>query len=119
MRLNFDSAGYDTQMQTNHLSHFLLTKELFPLLEKAAKAKGEARVVNHSSSARKMPSTPLQSKYLGKNGGNLGGNGNSFIFAGARWQRYHQVLLRPSSRPSRHSHIALGDRPDSESRGRH
>ncbi|CAE7330811.1 ENV9, partial [Symbiodinium pilosum] len=26
--------GYDVQMQTNHLSHFLLTKEIFPLLEK-------------------------------------------------------------------------------------
>ncbi|WP_439101244.1 SDR family NAD(P)-dependent oxidoreductase [Congregibacter sp.] len=25
--------GYDTQMQTNHLSHFLLTAELLPLLE--------------------------------------------------------------------------------------
>tara|TARA_R110002050_G_scaffold163050_1_gene292987 strand:- start:1187 stop:1312 length:126 start_codon:yes stop_codon:yes gene_type:complete len=31
--------GFDIQMQTNHLSHFLLTKELYPLLEKAAKAK--------------------------------------------------------------------------------
>ena len=29
--------GYDTQMQTNHLSHFLLTAELYPLLEAAAK----------------------------------------------------------------------------------
>ena len=28
--------GYDIQMQTNHLSHFLLVKEIFPLLEKAA-----------------------------------------------------------------------------------
>ena len=80
-------------MQTNHLSHFLLTKELFPLLEKAAKARGEARIVNHSSGARKFPSSPLQAKYLGKNGGNLGGNGNSMLFGGARWQRYHQVPL--------------------------
>lgn len=79
-------------MQTNHLSHFLLTKELFPLLEKAAKARGEART-NHSSGARKFPSSPLQAKYLGKNGGNLGGNGNSMLFGGARWQRYHQVPL--------------------------
>ena len=78
-------------MQTNHLSHFLLTKELLPLLNKAAAAKGEARIVNHSSGARKFPSTPLQAKYLGKNGGNLGGNGNSMLFGGARWQRYHQA----------------------------
>jgi NAD(P)-dependent dehydrogenase (short-subunit alcohol dehydrogenase family) len=78
-------------MQTNHLSHFLLTKELLPLLDKAAKAKGEARVVNHSSGARKFPSSPLQAQYLGKNGGSLGGNGNSMLFGGARWQRYHQA----------------------------
>ena len=37
---------YDIQMQTNHLSHFLLTKLLWPLLEKAANEKGEARVVS-------------------------------------------------------------------------
>ena len=34
--------GYDVQMQTNHLSHFLLTKELFPQLAKAAAAAGGA-----------------------------------------------------------------------------
>ena len=85
-------SGYDVQVQTNHLSHFLLTKELFPLLAKAAASKGEARIVNHSSSARNVPSVPLQDKYFGKNGGNLGGNGNSMLFGGGRWQRYHQVL---------------------------
>ena len=84
-------AGYDTQMQTNHLSHFLLTKELFPLLSATAASKGEARIVNHSSGARDFPGSPLDAKYLGKNGGNLGGNGNSMLFGGARWQRYHQV----------------------------
>ena len=67
--------GYDVQMQTNHLSHFLLTKELFPLLERAAELRGEARVVMHSSGARKYPTGQLDAKYLGKNGGNLGGNG--------------------------------------------
>ena len=44
--------GYDVQMQTNHLSHFLLLKEIFPLLEKAAATRGEARVVHHTSLAR-------------------------------------------------------------------
>ena len=41
--------GCDTQMQTNHLSHFWLTAEVWTLLEKAASLRGEARVVNHSS----------------------------------------------------------------------
>ena len=80
-------------MQTNHLSHFLLSKELLPLLTKTANSKGEARIVNHSSGARIFPSSPLHAKYLGKNGGNLGGNGSSMLFGGARWQRYHQVPI--------------------------
>jgi len=83
--------GFDLQMQTNHLSHFLLTREVFPLLEKAAETRGEARIVNHSSMARM--GKPLDAAYLGKNGGNLGGNGNSMLFGGARWLRYHQTKL--------------------------
>ena len=47
--------GYDTQMQTNHLSHFLITAELLPLLEaEANEAAGDARIVNHSSNARHL-----------------------------------------------------------------
>ena len=65
--------GYDIQMQTNHLSHFLLTRLLFSLLEKKAESKGEARVVNHSSQAAWVPTTRLNERNLGKNGGNLGG----------------------------------------------
>ena len=45
--------GYDVQMQTNHLSHFLLTSLAWPLLQKAAELRGEARVVQHSSGARR------------------------------------------------------------------
>ena len=30
-----------TQMQTNHLSHFLLTRQVMPLLETAATLRGE------------------------------------------------------------------------------
>ena len=85
--------GYDVQMQTNHLSHFLLTMELMPLLEKTAEISGESRVVNHSSVARMNPSKELKKEYLEKNGGKLGGDGDSFIFGGARWKRYNQTKL--------------------------
>lgn len=80
-------------MQTNHLSHFLLARELMPLLEKAAAARGEARVVNHSSGARKLPPGELSAQYLGRNGGKLGGDSASMLFGGARWARYHQTKL--------------------------
>jgi NAD(P)-dependent dehydrogenase (short-subunit alcohol dehydrogenase family) len=82
--------GYDVQMQTNCLSHFLLTKELFPLLRKSA----DARVVNHSSMARM--GGPLAAEFFGKNGGSLGGNGSeeeNSTFSGPRWERYHQTKL--------------------------
>lgn len=83
--------GYDVQMQTNHLSHFLLCQALFPLLETAAKSRTEARIVFHSSLARH--GKPLASKYFGKNGGDLGGNSASMFCGGARWERYHQTKL--------------------------
>ena len=82
--------GYDVQIQTNVISHFLLTKELFPLMQKSQ----EARIVNHSSMARLGP--PLEMKYFEKNGGNLGGDGTeeeNNSFQGPRWMRYHQTKL--------------------------
>ena len=88
--------GFDVQMQTNHLSHFLLTRELMPLLERAAKASGDARVVNHSSVARMAPSKTLRPEYLEKKGGDLGGDGSGFqnaTFRGPRWLRYNQSKL--------------------------
>jgi len=88
--------GYDIQMQTNHLSHFLLTRELMALLETAAEARGGARVVNHSSIARMSPSRKLAGKYLGRNGGELGGDGlgiENIMMNGPRWQRYNQSKL--------------------------
>lgn len=90
------SDGFDVQMQTNHLSHFLLTRELMPLLERAARETGEARVVNHSSTARLNPSKELQSRFLEKKGGNLGGDGSkvqNMMFMGPRWLRYNQTKL--------------------------
>ncbi|CAE8667298.1 unnamed protein product [Polarella glacialis] len=86
--------GCDPQMQTNHLSHFLLTAEVWPLLEKAADLRGEARVVNHSSVARSMGNKPLDATYLQMNGGNLGGDELGWApFTGACWTRYQQTKL--------------------------
>ena len=64
--------GYDVQMQTNSISPFLLTKELFPLL----KASDDGRVVSHTSMARLGP--PHEAKYFSKSGGDLGGDGPTF-----------------------------------------
>lgn len=82
--------GYDVQMQTNVLSHFLITKSLFPLLKKSK----EARVINHTSMARLGP--PLEPQYFEAKGGNLGGDGTeeeNHSFQGPRWARYHQTKL--------------------------
>lgn len=88
--------GYDTQMQTNHLSHFLLTAELFPLIVKGAKEYGDARIVQHSSGARNMTENgKLEEKYFGKNGGNLGGNEGGAL-SGPKMFRYAQTKLANS-----------------------
>ena len=82
--------GYGVQMQTNCLSHFLLTREIWPLLL----ASDEARVVNHTSGARLGP--PLEEMYFERRGGDLGGDGTAeenASFSGPRWMRYHQTKL--------------------------
>jgi len=82
--------GYDIQMQTNVISHFLLTKELYPLLKKSQ----EGRIVNHSSMARL--GGPLKMEFFEKNGGNLGGDEADVKtpgLRGPRWERYHQTKL--------------------------
>ena len=88
--------GFDIQMQTNHLSHFLLTKELTPLMKKTSEKNGEARIVNHSSIAR-FGTKKLEAKYFEKRGGDLGGNGSnmllSTIIPQGRWTRYSQTKL--------------------------
>jgi NAD(P)-dependent dehydrogenase (short-subunit alcohol dehydrogenase family) len=88
--------GFDIQMQTNHLSHFLLTKELMPVLKIAADNNGEARVINHSSIAR-FGVKKLEAKYFEKKGGDLGGNGSNMLLSAfipqGRWTRYAQTKL--------------------------
>lgn len=83
------SDGYDIQMQSNHLSHFLLTSEVWPMLELAAREHGEARVVSHSSGARNTPAGPLSARYLQKSGGQLGGD----FWPMEKWKRYKQSKL--------------------------
>lgn len=88
--------GYDIQMQTNHLSHFLLTRELMPLIDRAATSDGEARIVNHSSVARLSPSKTLDATHLEQRGGQLGGEGSrlqNMMFRSPRWLRYNQSKL--------------------------
>ncbi len=80
--------GYDVQMQTNCIAHFLLTKGLWPLIKAA-----HGRVVNHTSMARL--GRPLEAKYFQK-GADLGGDGTpeqNGGFTGPRWWRYHQTKL--------------------------
>src|SRR5690606_34790621 len=49
---------YDVQMQTNCISPFLLTSELFDLVKKSV----DGRIVNHTSQARLGP--PLEPRYF-------------------------------------------------------
>jgi len=85
--------GYDVQSQVNHLSQMLLFSLVISDLNDAIKQRGDARVITHSSGARKSPLTAIDAKYFEKNGGNLGGNGSSMMGGGARWERYHQTKL--------------------------
>lgn len=96
--------GFEKQMQTNHLSHFLLTKELYPLLKKSADDSGDARVVQHSSIARNNAGARnkkglLEEKYFTKKekDGTLGGsNYNGGFMVGPQWDRYAQTKLANS-----------------------
>jgi len=78
--------GYDITASTNMLSHFLLTKELFPELEKASnRTNGDARIVTMSSgSAYGAPA--FDPTFFKRRGGNLGGDKASY-------ERYHQSKL--------------------------
>ena len=90
--------GYDIQMQCNGLSHFLLTALLMPALESASKARGEARIVQHSSGARFFPlgKHPTTHYMAACEANTLGGNGGAFAvanFAAPQNTRYNHTKL--------------------------
>jgi len=90
--------GYDTQIQANHLSHFLLSALLFDVLVAAGKNGSEpARIVQHSSGARNSPDVPLERECFekewesiinekGKETNPRKGDANAM----AKWRRYQQ-----------------------------
>jgi len=94
------SDGYDIQMQANQLSHYLLTKLCMESLESAAAARGEARIVYHSSSARNGLPSDLDPKFFQIcDAGSLGGDDKMT----APWERWSVVMVRtvvPGPAPS-------------------
>jgi NAD(P)-dependent dehydrogenase (short-subunit alcohol dehydrogenase family) len=90
--------GFDVQMQTNQLSHFLLTAKVWKSLVAAAHSRGNVRVVTHSSSARHSPGANLEQSYFTKcPAGTLGGDTtwtiSQFLGWPGPWMRYHQTKL--------------------------
>jgi NAD(P)-dependent dehydrogenase (short-subunit alcohol dehydrogenase family) len=82
--------GCDIQMQSNHLSHFLLISCIWSLLETSVRLTGEARIVSHSSGARLFEKRVEAQYYRRDMGGKLGGDG----FPGlGKWHRYSQTKL--------------------------
>lgn len=77
--------GFDVTMQTNHLSHFLLTKLVMPSLHSAAKSRGEVRIVTQTSLAR-GGDAPNATYYMQSPPGTLGGDSMGM-------ERYHQSKL--------------------------
>lgn len=72
---NRTKDGFEVQMQTNQLSHALLINLVWSSLQQAEKARGEARVVLQSSSARDGPNKMLDRRFYEKSEPlTLGGN---------------------------------------------
>lgn len=81
--------GYDAQMQVNFLSHYLLTKSVFPAFDLALENGKEVRICQQSSGVRYMTKYGHDEKYFKKaEKGKLGGDG-----ANAGFERYHQTKL--------------------------
>jgi len=98
---NRTQDGFEVQMQTNQLSHFLLTSLVYPSVKDAAEKRGEACIVSQSSSAREFPSA-LEATYFEKcDEGTLGGNdtwtlSQMVLGKGGPWVRYGQTKLANS-----------------------
>ena len=84
--------GFDIQIQTNHLSHFLLTKLVFKSLKLSCTVNGSARIINHTSVAR-LCTDYLNSNHFIKDAIDPDGNSNGIIIAGGKWKRYSQSKL--------------------------
>jgi NAD(P)-dependent dehydrogenase (short-subunit alcohol dehydrogenase family) len=69
--------GYDVQLQTNHLSHFLLTKLLW---NKIVNTPGQSRVVQHASLAHKMGKLKFDADRLKNPSYSAGLMGSNFLF---------------------------------------
>jgi len=86
--------GYDIQLQTNHLSHFLLTKLLW---DKLVNTPGQTRVVQHASAGHKMGKLRFNPNRLKKPDYNPGFLGSNYLYMNtigrfmgltANWKRY-------------------------------
>ena len=86
--------GYDIQLQTNHLSHFLLTKLLW---DKMVNTPGQSRVVQHASEGHKMGKLKFDPNRLKNPGCSPGFLGRNYLFVNtagrfmgltANWKRY-------------------------------
>jgi len=78
--------GYDITLQTNMLSHFLITRELMPCLKQGSLQSGRYSRVVTMSSASGYGRPPLDNRFFEPRGGSLGG-------ARASYERYHQSKL--------------------------
>lgn len=66
--------GFEVMMQTNHLSHFLLTKLLMPSIESTIATGKEVRICQHSSMSRNNVKAVKEVYFEKTKEGGLGGN---------------------------------------------